>query len=265
MGAGRAVGPGARLREPLVRSLRRRRSVVTMSSVRVDVWSDVACPWCWVGKRNLEAAAREAGLELDVRWHAFELDASAPRTHDPSIPYVDRLARKYGASPAQAQQMVDRMTGVGEGVGIDFRFDRARPVNTFDAHRLLAWAAQSGKQDALKERLFKAYMHEGKLLTDRDVLVDLAADAGLDPEHATAVLSGEDFAREVREDEAAAAELGVTGVPFFVVDGRFAIPGAQPPDAIVRVLARAQEEAEAVEPETAAGEVCGPDGCAVPS
>ena len=110
-----------------------------MTTVRVDVWSDVACPWCWVGKRNLAQAATDAGVEVELHWHAFELDPAAPKQlPEQGGTIVERLAEKYGTSAAQAQQMVDRMTGVGASVGLDFRFDRVKPTNTFDAHRLLA-------------------------------------------------------------------------------------------------------------------------------
>ena len=134
-----------------------------MTTLRVDVWSDVACPWCWVGKRNLAQAASDAGVSVELRWHAFELDPSAPKTPpENGGSLIQRLAEKYGTTQAQAQQLVDRMTGVGASVGLEFRFDRVKPTNTFDAHRLLAWAATHGKQDALAERLFQDYMHEGQ-------------------------------------------------------------------------------------------------------
>lgn len=231
-----------------------------MSAIRVDVWSDVACPWCWVGKRHLEQAAREAGHELDVHWHAFQLNPGAPKSVEPNVDYVGKLARKYGVSRDQGQAMIDRMTGVGEGVGLDFRFDRVQPTNTFDAHRLLAWAEESGKQDALKERLFQLYMHEGKSVADRDVLVEAAESVGLDAERANAVLSGNEFASQVRADQGEAARLGVSGVPFFVIDESLAFGGAQPPDVIQKVFERA---VEARKPTLVVeeGEACGIDGC----
>ncbi len=241
-----------------------------MKPLSVEVWSDIACPWCWVGKRHLEAALAEFDQPVEVIWRAFELDASAPKTADPAVDYVERLARKYRTSTDGAQQMIDRMTGVGRDNGLDFRFDRAQAGNTFDAHRLLAWAATQGKQSELKERLFQAYMHEGKSVSDLDVLVELAADVGLDAERAQAQLSGDDWAQEVRDDEARAAEIGVTGVPFFAIAGRYAVQGAQPADVLASVLRRAQADlgaddagADDAGAEIESGEVCGPDGCAV--
>lgn len=230
------------------------------SPIRIDVWSDVACPWCWVGKRHLEQAARDSGIEIDVHWHAFELNPGAPKTVEPDLDYVARLASKYGASRDQAQGMIDRMTDVGDGVGLDFRFDRVQPTNTFDAHRLLAWAESTGKQDALKERLFELYMHEGKSIADREVLVGAAQDVGLDPDKANAILSGNEFASQVRAEQGEAARLGVSGVPFFVVDESLAFGGAQPPKVIAEVLERATK-ARRPQVVVEGGEACGIDGC----
>lgn len=231
-----------------------------MNAVNVEIWSDVACPWCWVGKRHLEAAAAELDQPIEIRWRAFELDASAPKQLDPSVDYVDRLARKYGTSRAGAQQMIDRMVQVGRERGLEFRFDHAKAGNTFDAHRLLAWAADSGKQTDLKERLFLAYMNEGKSVADHEVLVQLAEDVGLDPERAQAVLSSDAFTEEARADEATAAQIGVRGVPFFVIDGRLAVQGAQPPEVLVQAIRKALADAPA---ETASDDAasCGIDGC----
>ncbi len=243
-----------------------------MNPLRVDIWSDVACPWCWVGKRQLEAAIARFSHPVEVVWHAFELDPSAPAAHPPGTDYVLRLANKYGVTREQAQGMIDRMTAVGAEHGLDFRFDRISPGNTFDAHRVLHWALSQGRQDALKERLFRAYMHEGKSVADPEVLVDLAEQEGLDPERAQALLSSDEHAEDVRADEASAAELGVSGVPFFVIGGRYGVPGAQPSDLLLQTMQRAwadvedsPDAAQASESTTADGEACGPDGCALPS
>lgn len=239
-----------------------------MSALPVMVWSDIACPWCWVGKRHLEAAIAELPFEVSVEWRAFELDPSAPRSLPDDVDYVERLAKKYRASRSQAQAMIDRMVGVGESVGLDFRFDRAKPGNTFDAHRLLHWAKGKGRQDALKERLFRAYMHEGRSVSDAETLVELAEAVGLDAEGAQAVLNTDAEAAEVRADEALAREIGITGVPFFVAGERYAVPGAQPAEVLQQVLERAWREvggAEAAATSTTDedGLACGPDGCAV--
>ncbi len=233
-----------------------------MKPLRVEIWSDIACPWCWVGKRHLEAALAQLDHPVEVSWRAFELDASAPKQAEPDVDYVLRLANKYGTSREGAQHMIDRMVSVGRERGLDFRFDRAQLSNTFDAHRLLAWSARHGKQTELKERLFAAYMNEGVSMGDHEALVRLAEEIGLDAEAAQAVLSSDDFAQHVRDDEALAAEIGVRGVPFFVLDKRLAVSGAQPGEVLLEAMKKALEEQV---PQIVAdeGDACGPDGCVV--
>lgn len=236
-----------------------------MNELHVAIWSDVACPWCWVGKRHLEAAIADLPFPVTVEWRAFELDPSAPRSLPDDVDYVERLANKYGATREQAQGMIDRMVDVGVSAGLDFRFDRAKPGNTFDAHRLLHWAKGqgAGKQDALKERLFAAYMHEGRSVADHGELVELAVAVGLDAEGAQAVLSTDAHAAEVRADEAMAQQIGATGVPLFVIADKYAVPGAQPSEVLRGALQRAWSERPQLETVAVEGEVCGPDGCAV--
>jgi predicted DsbA family dithiol-disulfide isomerase len=233
-----------------------------VKSLRIDVWSDVICPWCYVGKRRLEAtlARFEHADAVRVVWRAFELDPRMPRSIDSSVSYVDRLARKYRVPPEHASRMIDRMTDTARGDGLDFRFDIARPGNTFDAHRLLRWSLDHGVQDALKERLFRAYMTEGLAIGDSEVLVELAADVGLDADAAAGVLASDTGAREVRADEDLATEMQVTGVPFFVFDGKYSVPGAQSVTVLANVLNRAWSEACEPEP-IDEGAACGPDGC----
>ena len=210
--------------------------------VRVEIWSDVVCPWCYIGKRNLDEAL--AGFahrdEVEVRWRSFELDPEAPAVREGD--YAGRLAAKYGVARPQAQEMIDRMTEAGAHAGVTFRFDLARPGRTFDAHRLLHLAHHHGRQHALEERLFAATFTEGKAIGDTEVLVGLAVDVGLDPDEARAVLAGEDHADDVRADERQAAALGITGVPFFVLDGTYGVSGAQPPEVLREVLERVWDE-----------------------
>ncbi len=232
-----------------------------MSSLRVDVWSDIACPWCYVGKRRLEAAIAKVGKRADVEvvWHAFELDPAAPPVRDTSEDYASRLAKKYGTSAVKAEGMLANMTNVAALDGLDFHFERVRAGNTFDAHRLIHLAGERGLQDAMKERLLRAYMTEGEAIGDREVLVRLAVDAGLDADEVRGVLASDGHADAVREDEATAGELGITGVPFFVIERKYAVSGAQPADVLATVLQRALDEQPAG---FADGAVCGPDGCA---
>lgn len=234
----------------------------TTNALRIDIWSDVACPWCWVGKRHLEAALKQFEHPVRLHWHAFQLDASSPRVHDPEVDLVQRLADKYGTNRAGADAMIERMATVGASAGLDFRFDRVQPTNTFDAHRLIHWADRFDAQDAVKEALFVAYMHQGRSVADHDVLVDVAESVGLSADGATAMLNTDEGADSVREDQRVAAGLGVTGVPFFAIAERYAIPGAQPTDVLLGALERAAAESgPAPVIEAAAG--CDADGCAV--
>jgi predicted DsbA family dithiol-disulfide isomerase len=233
-----------------------------MKTLNVDIWSDIACPWCYVGKRRLEAALARfpASADVAITWHAFELDPAAPKVRDASATYAERLAKKYGSSVARANEMLTTMTDTAAKDGLDFHFERVQSGNTFDAHRLIHLAHERGVQGAVKERLLRAYMTEGAVISDRDVLVRLGVEAGLDAEEARAVLSSDRYAAEVRADEDQARTLGISGVPFFVIGG-YGVSGAQPPDALLSVLTRAWSET-ADEPALAEGAACGPDGCA---
>ena len=210
--------------------------------MRVEIWSDVVCPWCYVGKRNFEAALAqfEHRDDVEVTWRAFELDPSAPSEREGD--YATHLARKYGMSVEQAQQMIETMTATGAAAGAVLDFSKARPGNTFDAHRLIHLAGERGVQAAVKERLLRATLGEGEPIGDRGVLVRLAVEAGLPTEEAAAVLESDTYAAEVRAEEDLAFELGISAVPYFVIDRTFGVPGAQPPDVILRAIRRAWEK-----------------------
>jgi len=235
-----------------------------VAKLRIDIWSDIACPWCYVGKRRLEQALARFSHrdEVEVVWRAFELDPSAPRVRDPEQSYAERLARKYGTTPAQAQSMIDRMVDTAAGDGLALRFDHIRPGNTFDAHRLLHLAHERGVQDALKERMLRAYLTEGQAIGEPDVLAPLAREVGLDEREVADLLAGDRCAADVRQDEALARELGISGVPFFVLAGRLGVSGAQPADVLLGALDRAWREFSPPEiVPIVEGAVCGPDGC----
>lgn len=229
--------------------------------LRVDIWSDVVCPWCAIGKANLDAALADFAHapNVEVMWHSYELDPTAPAAR--SGDYVGMLARKYSASTEQAQAMIDRMTATGAACGVEFRFDRVQPGNTFDAHRLIHLGAARGRQTEVKERFLRGYLAEGEAIGLPEVVERLAVDAGLDPDEVAAVLSSDAFADDVRIDEATAASMQVTGVPFFVFDRRLAVAGAQPPEVLLQVLERAWSEREPAPHVVSEGEVCGPEGC----
>jgi predicted DsbA family dithiol-disulfide isomerase len=228
--------------------------------MHVEIWSDIACPWCYVGKRRLEAAlaAFEHRDEVTVTWRSFELDPAAPRERGGDR--AAHLAEKYGVTVERAIEMQDHMTRVAAGDGLDFRFDLARSGSTFDAHRLLHLAAEHGLQDAMKERLMRAYLTEGELIGDPEVLERLAVAAGLPRSEVLELLAGDRFAAEVRADERTAAELGIHAVPFFVVDRALGASGAQPPEVLGEML-RQGWEAQPRLAVVADGAACGPDGC----
>ncbi|MCU1350800.1 MAG: 2-hydroxychromene-2-carboxylate isomerase/DsbA-like thioredoxin domain [Acidimicrobiales bacterium] len=232
--------------------------------MQVEIWSDVVCPWCYIGKRRFEQALAQFDHrdEVEVVWRAFELDPSAPAVREGD--YATRLAEKYGSSPAQAQAMIDRMADAAAGDGLDFRFDIARPGNTFDAHRLIHLAAEHGLQDALKERLLRATFTEGEPIGDRGALARLATEVGLDAGEVQAVLDGDRYAEEVRVDEQRAGRLGISGVPYFVFDERLGVSGAQSPDVLLDVLEQAWAERPKIAVVASGAEgSCEGDSCAL--
>jgi predicted DsbA family dithiol-disulfide isomerase len=228
----------------------------------IDIWSDIACPWCYVGKRRLEAALAEfpERASVEIKWHAFELNPAAPRVSNDG-PYAERLAKKYGMSVRDAQARIGHLTELARKEGLAFDFEHIRPGNTFDAHRVVHLGAVRGREGAVKERLLQGYLCEGAAIGERDVLVRLGEEAGLDAEEIRATLASNDFADEVRADEAQARELGISGVPFFVLGGQYAVSGAQPVELFSKALAQAQGELARVLAEATEGAACGPDGC----
>lgn len=231
--------------------------------MRVEIWSDVVCPWCYVGKRRFESALDRFphAADVEVLWRSFELDPKAPSSDD--VDLVGHLATKYRVSRDEAQAMNDRVTGVAAGEGLAFRLDRARRGNTFDAHRLIHLAAASGLQDAMEERLMAAYFTEGEPVADSDALVRRAVAVGVDGAEARRVLEGDAYAAEVRADEDDARRLGITSVPFFVLDRRYGIAGAQSADVLLGALEQAWAERSPLQFVSApgpAGDACGPDG-----
>jgi predicted DsbA family dithiol-disulfide isomerase len=237
--------------------------------MKVEIWSDVVCPWCYIGKRRFEAALatfahRDA---IEVVWRSFELDptTASARFAGDGPDYVDRLAAKLRLSREQAQQAVASTTAAAAGVGLDFHMDRALAANTFDAHRVIHLAAARGLQAQVEERLMHAHFAEGAAVGDRATLVRLASEAGLEAAEVERVLESGEYADAVRADEAEAAALGIRGVPFFVLDRRYGVSGAQPAEHLLAALEQAWAEREPVRVVNDGGagtdEACGPDGC----
>ena len=239
--------------------------------MKVEIWSDVVCPWCYIGKRRFEAAlGRFAHADqVEVEWRSFELDphATSVRAAGEGPDHADVLASKYAMSRAQAEAAIGNVTAAAAGEGLDFHLDVSLRSNTFDAHRVIHLAAARGIQDAVKERLMRAYFTEGEPVGERDALLRIATDAGLDAAEVEQVLDTDEHADAVRADEAEARALGISGVPFFVVDRLYGVSGAQPADQLLAVLERAWSERS---PFTLVGsgqagtdEACGPDGCPI--
>jgi predicted DsbA family dithiol-disulfide isomerase len=228
--------------------------------VEVEIWSDIACPWCYVGKRRFEAALARFEHRDDVRvtWRSFELDPSAPREREGDL--AARLAEKYGMTLEQARASQRQLTEVAAGDGLDFRFDIARSGLTFDGHRIIHLAAEHDLQGEMKERLLRAYFTEGDLVGDRDTLVRLATEVGVPEDQARATASSDRFADAVREDELTAQRLGISAVPTFVVDRALGASGAHPPDQLLELLRQGWANRAPLSVVTG-GEACGPDGC----
>ena len=208
--------------------------------MHVEIWSDIACPWCYVGKRRFEAAlaAFEHRDDVAVMWRSFELDPQAPAAR--SVDSATHLADKYGMTREEAHASQLQLAEVAAGDGLDMRFDLARGGNTFDAHRLVHLGEAHGLQDATKERLMRAYFTEGELIGDAEALARLAVEVGLPEDEVRELLAGDRYAPEVREDERTAMSLGIHAVPFIAVDRRIGAAGARPPEALGELLRQAR-------------------------
>ncbi|MFV0372658.1 DsbA family oxidoreductase [Microbacterium sp.] len=207
-------------------------------AIKIDVWSDIACPWCYIGKRNLEnglaaTADDEDAPVVEVTYHSYELSPDTPVDFDGDE--IDYLAGRKGMPRAQVEQMLASVTDAARGAGLDYRFDRVRHTNTVKAHELLHFAHALGKQHEMAERLMSAYFTEGRHVGQVDDLVRLAGEIGLDPDAARAALDENRYLDAVRADETRARELGINGVPFFVIDGTYGVSGAQPPEAFAQI------------------------------
>lgn len=209
-----------------------------MSKLRIDVWADLICPWCYIGKRRLEAALATAKVETEIVWRSFELAPDGPRKRQ-EVGDVAYLAKKFRMPEAKAQAMIANVTKIAAEDGLQYNLDRTRTGNSFDAHRVLHLARAQGKQAQMIERLMRAHFTEGQALDDHDVLVSLSIEQGLDEAAVRALVSGDAHAADVRSDEARARELGITGVPFFVLANKIGVSGAQPASVLAQAIAQA--------------------------
>jgi predicted DsbA family dithiol-disulfide isomerase len=234
--------------------------------MRIEVWSDVVCPWCYIGKRRLEQAVATLPFaeQVEVVFRSYELDPGAPK--DSTEPVVAVLARKYRTTEEQALGMMSRVTEVAATEGLEYHLDRTMRGNTVDAHRLLHLAlAEHGPraQSELKEALLAAYFTRAEDVSDHVVLCKVATDVGLDPERVDAVLASDEYADEVRADVEQARAFGATGVPFVVVDRRYGVSGAQATEVFRDVIDKAWDESRPTLTTVGGDDVCGPDGCEV--
>lgn len=213
--------------------------------IKVDIWSDVACPWCYIGKRKFEAgsglfAGAGDGRGVEVEYHSFELSPDTPVDFDGNE--SDYLAQHKGISQEQAAEMLERVSGIAKQVGLDYDFSSMHHTNTVKAHELIHYAKANGKQAEMKERLLKAYFIEGGHVGRIDDLASYAGEIGLDEEDARSALERNDYLGAVREDQATAQEYGINGVPFFVIDGKYGVSGAQEAATFAQVLEQVWQE-----------------------
>lgn len=231
--------------------------------MRIDIWSDVVCPWCWIGKRRFQRGLALLGAnapDIDVYWHPYQLDPEAGT--DP-VPLREAYAVKFGGAE-RTEQILSSTQATARGEGLPFDFDRGQVrVTTLPAHRLLWLATREGDVDAVGEALFHAHFAEGQNLADPEVLATAGAAGGLPPERVQALLAGDEGLAEVRAGIAQAQAIGIRAVPTFVIDGKYAVQGAQSPEAFADAIAKAAAAASSAAPVSPGGEDCGPDGCPV--
>jgi predicted DsbA family dithiol-disulfide isomerase len=213
--------------------------------MKVEIWSDVVCPWCYIGKRRFETALAgfDTASDVVVVWRSFQLDPTRPRGVRESL--EESLAAKTGRSIAEVRAMNDRVTALAAEENLEYHLERYTVINTFDAHRVAHLGKAHGVDDALQERFLRAQLVEGEVLDDPDTLVRLSAEVGVPSDEVRRVLETDRYAAEVADDIAEARALGVTGVPFFVIDRRFGISGAQPAEVFLRALEAARDETAA--------------------
>jgi len=231
--------------------------------MKVDIWSDVRCPFCYIGKRKFEKGLEQFAQKnkIEVVWHSFELDPSFETRIDVNI--YDYLAERKGQSKEWSVQMHKQVTDMAKEVGLEYNFDKAVVANSFNAHRVLALAKEKGLADVAEEKMFKAYFTDGKNIDDNDTLVKIGKEIGVEENDVRSLLTSEEYVQQVRDDEMRAHEIGVNGVPFFVINNKYAVSGAQAPETFTQALQHAWSEYEIKHPElintAATNDVCSVD------
>jgi predicted DsbA family dithiol-disulfide isomerase len=212
--------------------------------IKVDIWSDVQCPWCYIGKRKFEAGSAASGIPVEVEYHSFELAPDTPVDFEGSP--ADYLAQRKGLPMAQVEQMLERVTGIAKDIGLDYDYEHVHQTNTVISHELIHFAKSKGRQLEMKERLLEAYFIRGEHVGRIPDLVDIAVELGYDRAEVTEALESHRFLKDVKADMALAMEYGINGVPFFVIDGRYGVSGAQEAETFANVLTQVQTERDAV-------------------
>jgi len=235
-----------------------------MPSMKIEIWSDVACPWCYIGKRRFETALAsfEHRDSVEVKWRSYQLDPTLPEHYDGTE--AEYLSTRKGIPGHQVSQMFQHVTEQAKGEGLDYRFDSVVVANSFTAHRLIHLAAAHGKQDEAKERLLSDHFEHGKDIGSHEYLASLALDLGISRDEVEELFTTDKYADEVRFDFEEGRALGINGVPFFVIDRKFGLSGAQPDETFTAALNQAWQAANPlVLVNSADGHACGPDGCEV--
>lgn len=236
----------------------------TGKKMKIEIWSDVMCPFCYIGKRNFETALAQFGDKdhIEVEWKSFQLDPSIPEVASES--YEEYLVKRKGMPAAQVKGMLENVTNSAKQAGLDYHFDRSQMVNSHKAHQLIQFAKSQNKGDEAEERLFRAFFTEGESIADTTTLIRLGKDIGLDEQEINAALNDPKYTQLVSADIKEAREIGVTGVPFFVIDRKYAVSGAQPSQAFTQSLEKSFTEWRKQNPvspfEVTQGQSCSTDG-----
>ena len=208
--------------------------------IKVDIWSDVQCPWCYIGKRKFEAGAAQFGGDVEVEYHSYELAPDTPVDFEGTP--IDYLSQRKGMPIDQVEQMLARVTGIAASVGLDYHYEDVHQTNTVKAHELIHYAKAHGRQLDMKERLLKAYFVDGRHVGRIEDLADLAAEIGFDRDDVVRALEANEYLADVKADVAQASEYGIQGVPFFVIDSKYGVSGAQEAETFANVLAQVRDE-----------------------
>ncbi|MCW2259474.1 MULTISPECIES: DsbA family oxidoreductase [Sphingobacterium] len=232
--------------------------------MKIQVWSDIMCPFCYIAKKNFEQALAGSSFkdEVEVEWKSFQLDPTLKESSG-TLSISEYMMNRKGFSKAHLDQFLNQLKEMGKNAGVTFNYDQAIAADTFPAHKLLHLAKEHGKADEMEEALFKAHFVDGKNIADVEFLVSFAEELGLDPSKARKVLAEDEYNYEVKQDIMEAQNLGITGVPYYLLDGKYAVSGAQPVELFAKALAQTYQESIVDLSEESGDNMCGIDGCSI--